>query len=177
LEPIRKNGTTALMRNRNLSLRAMLLPCSFVATLLVAIVPRLALAVAPNEISRTEIEFKRAGVKLLAEIADTPQSQAKGLMFRTSLGEKEAMIFSFDVASVRRFWMYNTLIPLSIMFLDADAKIIDIQDMQPCREKNPDMCLVYVSQGLAKYAIETNIGLPRKYGIKTGDRVIIKALR
>ena len=130
-----------------------------------------------NDPERTEIEFKRVGVKLFTEIADTPDKHAKGLMFRTSLGEKEAMIFSFDAPAILKFWMYNTLIPLSIMFLDGSGKIIDIQDMQPCREKNPDMCLVYVSRGLAKYAIETNIGLPQKYGIRTGDRANFKVLR
>jgi uncharacterized membrane protein (UPF0127 family) len=98
-------------------------------------------------------------------------------MFRSSLGDKEAMIFFFDVASYQEFWMYNTLVPLTIIFLDSHKKVVDIQDMQPCREINPDLCMVYRSHLPAKYAIETNQGFAKKFGIKVGQTVRMGRLK
>jgi uncharacterized protein len=136
-----------------------------------------ALASSPGDFVRTQIEFKRAAVTVTAEIADSSEKRARGLMFRTSLGEKEAMVFVFDEVSALGFWMHNTLIPLSIIFLDTEMRIVDIQDMQPCREKVPGRCIVYTSRRPAKYAIETRYGFPKKFGIKTGDQVVFGAPR
>lgn len=119
-----------------------------------------------------ELLFPQSGISVRAEIADSPEKRAQGLMFRSSLGDKEAMIFIFDKAAYQEFWMFRTLIPLTIIFLDNHKKIVDIQDMQPCRELNPDLCMVYRSHFPAKYAIETNQGFNRKFGIKTGQKVI-----
>jgi uncharacterized protein len=121
-----------------------------------------------------KLRFPRSGVTVQAEVADSPDKRAQGLMFRRSLGDKEAMVFYFDQNAYQDFWMYNTLIPLTIIFLDSQKKIVDIQDMQPCLGHNPDLCMTYRSYQPATYAIEVNIGFSKKYDIKTGHQVIFE---
>ena len=95
-------------------------------------------------------------------------------MYRTSLGQKEGMIFYFDETAYHPFWMYNTRIPLTVIFLDEGLSIVDIRNMWPCLEKNADLCPVYAPSAPVRYAIEVNQGFVAKYGIKIGDRVTIE---
>jgi uncharacterized protein len=132
------------------------------------------LASQPSKTTRQRIVFRPGGVMVLAEKADSPQKRAQGLMNRTSLGQKEGMIFHFEESGYQTFWMYNTRLPLTIIFLNDRLKIVDIQDMQPCAQSNPDLCRTYTSRGAARYAIEVNQGFAEEYGIKIGDQVIIE---
>ena len=120
------------------------------------------------------ITFKPAGVWVLAERADSPEKRSRGLMFRSSLRERDAMIFYFDEAAYQTFWMFNTRIPLTVIFLDDGLRVVDMKNMAPCPEKNAELCPTYTSQGLARYAIEVNQGFVGKYDIKVGDRVTIE---
>ncbi len=135
--------------------------------------PALALEAAGT--AKERITFRPAGVSVVAEKADSPATRERGLMLRTRLAEKDAMMFYFDETARHTFWMYNTLIPLTVIFLDDGLKIVDMQNMSPCREKNPASCVVYASQRPARYAIEVNQGFVGKYGIKIGDRVTIES--
>ena len=126
---------------------------------------------------KERITFVPAGVSVLAEKADSPEKRERGLMLRTKLGEKDAMIFYFDVTAQHTFWMYNTLIPLTVIFLDNGLKIVDMQNMSPCLEKDPSLCAVYAAQSPARFAIEVNQGFVGKYGIKMGDHVTIESAK
>ncbi len=92
-------------------------------------------------------------------------------MDRFSLGQEEGMIFCFERSGLQSFWMYNTRIPLTIIFLNERLRIVDIQDMAPCLKKNAESCRVYTSRKSAKYAIEVNQGFVSKHGIVLGDCV------
>ncbi len=120
-----------------------------------------------------QVRFLPANVSLRAEVADTDQARQKGLMYRTRLGENEGMIFYFDDEGYHAFYMFNTRIPLSVIFLNKSLQIVDIQEMAPCAEQNPADCPVYAPKAPCLYAIEVNQQFPGKYGIKTGDRVQI----
>jgi uncharacterized protein len=133
-----------------------------------------ALGSQPSKTAWQRIVFKPGGVTVLAEKADSPQKRSQGLMNRASLGQKEGMIFNFEENGYQTFWMYNTRVPLTIIFLNDRLKIVDIQDMQPCVQSNPDLCRTYTSRGVARYAIEVNQGFAEKHGIKIGDQVIIE---
>jgi hypothetical protein len=109
----------------------------------------------------------RERVKVRVEIADEPDEQAKGLMDRTALGEERGMLFVFPSAETRSFWMQNTLIPLSIAYIDAEGRIVDIQDMKPLDDDPPH----YVSAAPAQYALEVNKGFFDEGGVEVGDRV------
>ena len=106
-------------------------------------------------------------VEVRVEIADAPDEQAMGLMNRTALGENRGMLFVFPSEEQRSFWMKNTLIPLSIAYIDAEARIVDIQDMKALDDDPPH----YVSAEPALHALEVNKGFFDERGVKVGDRV------
>jgi uncharacterized membrane protein (UPF0127 family) len=121
-----------------------------------------------------KVTFLPVNISIRVEVAATESARQKGLMHRTHLGEKEGMLFYFDQLGYHSFYMYNTRIPLSVIFLDEDLRIVDIQNMAPCREQNADLCPTYAARAAARYALEVNQGFTEKYGVKIGDRVRIE---
>ena len=98
-------------------------------------------------------------------MARTPGERAVGLMDRKHLGKEEGMLFIFEEEGYHSFWMKNTLIPLSIAFIDKEGRIVKITDMKP---------LTLTSHPPPKpvlYALEMNKGWFFKNGIKVGDVV------
>ena len=90
-----------------------------------------------------------AGVYLIrAEVAFTSENRAQGLMFRESLGPNEGMLFVFPQVEKQCMWMKNTLIPLSVAFLDEKGGIVSISDMQPQTETS------HCAAAPARYALE-----------------------
>jgi uncharacterized membrane protein (UPF0127 family) len=103
--------------------------------------------------------------EIRAEIANTEQARLQGLMFRDKLAENSGMIFLYPRAEATAMWMKNTRIALSVAFIDASGRILNIADMEPFSEE------AHASSGAAAYALEMNRGWFRKQGIKPGDRV------
>src|SRR5919206_943583 len=69
--------------------------------------------------------------KITAEVASTDATRSTGLMHRRMLPENRGMLFIFPETAIHAMWMMNTYIPLSVAFIDADGRIINIADMQP----------------------------------------------
>jgi hypothetical protein len=112
------------------------------------------------------IEFESAAVS--AEVADTQPKITKGLMHRKSLGENEGMLFIFKDEKERNFWMKNTLIPLDMIFLNNDKKIVHIiRDAQPCEVEEYQL---YNSRYPAMYVIEVNAGFTEEHNIQIGQK-------
>ncbi|MDE2195678.1 MAG: DUF192 domain-containing protein [Gammaproteobacteria bacterium] len=106
------------------------------------------------------------------EIASTETARARGLMFRTRLAADHGMLFIYPDAQPRNFWMKNTLIPLDILFFDAQRRLINITaDALPC---TADPCATYPSSGPAKYVLELHAGTAQKLGIEPGNRLRIR---
>lgn len=103
--------------------------------------------------------------EILVEVAATEASRNQGLMYRTSLGHNQGMLFVFEESSLSCFWMKNTLIPLSIAFIDEQGKIINIMDMQPHSLDN------HCPKASMRYALEMPQGWFHKLGIGSGDAV------
>ena len=101
------------------------------------------------------------------EIADTDAERQTGLMGRNVLPENAGMLFVFEGEQTLSFWMRDTLIPLSIAYIDAEGRIVDIQDMQPLDDVPPH----YVSAEPAQYALEVNQGFFEERGVMVGDTV------
>ena len=113
-------------------------------------------------------------VRVRVEIADDDFERARGLMYRTALAENRGMLFVYEEEQQElTFWMKNTLIPLSIAFMDSEGRIVDIQDMKPLglEQTVPDAKLPrYVSAEPARYALEVNQGFFEERGVEVGDR-------
>ena len=102
---------------------------------------------------------------LKVEVADNDARRQKGLMFRESMPREQGMLFVFDEPAYHSMWMKNTLIPLSVAFVDAQGVILNILDMEPGSLHS------HMAQGPAVYAIETNRGWFAAKKVKAGDKV------
>ena len=125
------------------------------------------------DLPRSHVEIVRAGAVLLAvdaELATTPETRTRGLMERPSLPVDQGMLFLFDIAQPLSFWMFNTLIPLDIIFADAERRITSIYAaVPPCRP--PSRCPTYSSHGAAQFVLEVNAGTADRVGIGVGDEL------
>ena len=104
-------------------------------------------------------------LEIRVEVARTPGERAKGLMDRKQLGKDDGMLFIFETEATHGFWMKNTLIPLSIAFVDRDGKIVAISDMKPLTLDSHDPPRPVL------YALEMNKGWFADHGVKVGDAV------
>jgi hypothetical protein len=110
-------------------------------------------------------------VPVAVEIADTNEERATGLMNRESLGENSGMLFVFDAPAPLTFWMKDTLIPLDMIFIGADKKVVEVKpNIQPCRIA---FCPTYPGIAPAQYVVEVNAGFAAKNGIVEGTVVTI----
>jgi uncharacterized protein len=100
-----------------------------------------------------------------AEVADSMGTRMEGLMHRKSMPQGAGMVFVFDENATHCMWMKNTLIPLSVAFIDEAGAIINIADMQPHSEQS------HCAARPARYALEMNKGWFAQRGIKPGARL------
>jgi uncharacterized membrane protein (UPF0127 family) len=102
-------------------------------------------------------------VSILAELAMRPEERERGLMFRETLEDGQGMLFAFPSIQVRSFWMKNTRIPLDMLFLDSDKRIVGIvHQAQPGSTKD-----VGVDEA-SQYVLEVPGGYCRRHGVRPG---------
>jgi len=112
--------------------------------------------------------LKKAEITLFCEVAATPQEQNRGLMFRESLGNDECMIFVYDRPLILKFWMRNTVIPLSIGFIDEKGRLMETYDMKPNDEN------IIQSTTPVQYAVEVNLGWYKQNLVYSGSTMRIE---
>jgi len=100
--------------------------------------------------------------RIEAEVAATPDARQVGLMMRGFMAPQRGMLFVFPVAEKHCMWMRNTLLPLSVAFLDERGAIINVEDMTPKSEVN------HCAARPARYALEMNLGWFRNRGFGKG---------
>jgi len=121
---------------------------------------------APASIASVAIDTGSRKVAFRVEVALTPEEHARGLMYRSELASDAGMIFVFEQPSVQRFWMKNTLIPLDMIFIGKDRKIVGVvEDAVP--ETETERMVGAPSQ----YVLEIGGGLSARLGIKRGEPV------
>ncbi|MCB9030548.1 MAG: DUF192 domain-containing protein [Deltaproteobacteria bacterium] len=104
------------------------------------------------------------------EIVNTPQGRAKGLMFVKEMDSDRGMLFIFPEPRVQSFYMKNTYIPLDMLFIDSEFKVVGIlEDVPILNEKSRKVAKP------SQYVIELNAGTAKKHGIKIGDSVVFAA--
>lgn len=110
-----------------------------------------------------------SGASFTVELADTPEEQAKGLMYRNSLTEDKGMLFMFDDQQPRSFWMKNTFIPLDMIFINSKSEVVKIQRAVPCKQ---EPCMLYKSPS-TQYVLEINAGLAEQNNIVVGSKMLL----
>lgn len=108
------------------------------------------------------VVLKSGAAMFVAEWVDTPAGRKRGLQGRSMLGERTGMLFSFDQPGPQCMWMRDTLIPLSVAWLDEAGRVVDIQDMAPGSDE------LHCSRMPAWYALEVNRGAFERQGVHVG---------
>jgi uncharacterized membrane protein (UPF0127 family) len=103
--------------------------------------------------------------RIEAEVAANQQNRMVGLMNRKAMAPQRGMLFVFPQQNTHCMWMRNTLIPLSVAFLDDEGVIINIENMQPQTEDN------HCAKVPARYALEMNLGWFAQRGITPGAKL------
>lgn len=125
-----------------------------------------------ENIEKNSVYFPEQDLYIKVEIARDPYAWAKGLMFRENLPESEGMLFIFPNEGARSFWMKNTLIPLDLIFISKDGKVVDIKEnFEPCKNLT---CPSYSSKEPAMYVLEVKRGVVEKFKILVGDSVVFR---
>jgi uncharacterized protein len=108
---------------------------------------------------------------IATEIAVTPAEQEMGLMFRTSLGDNDGMLFVYSKPQVINMWMHNTYVPLDMVFMNRDGTVSRIE-----AEAEPLSDRVISSATAAAAVLELKAGTARRIGLKAGDQIESPAL-
>lgn len=168
-------------------IRPFIAPALAVAVALVAVLavgffvkPRLSRAQATGAVADCDTQGQPYGVvqidtypRVDLDLARTPEEREYGLMYRDQLGPDNGMLFVYPSESNEAYWMYHTLLPLSIAFIARDGTIVDIKDMP--RLNNPDDVqeasrTVYPSVAPYWYALEVNQGWFVQHGVGIGQQ-------
>lgn len=117
--------------------------------------------------NRASVSLSINNTPLRLLTAHTAEEQRRGLMLTTTIGNFDGMIFIYSSTDHRSFWMYNTFIPLDIIFISADNKVVHINENTQPHQIAP----LILSVQLAKYVIELPTSGPLHSVIKVGDYI------
>jgi uncharacterized membrane protein (UPF0127 family) len=128
--------------------------------LLLAILPLMGCEHTTSEILHISHELGRSIVQIgeqswNVEVAKTPEQRQQGLMLREKLEPSAGMLFVFEEEDFHAFWMKNTLIPLDVIWIGEDLKVVDVQTLTPCVAEE---CLNFRPSEKAKYVLEVAAG-------------------
>lgn len=140
----------------------------FARTVIVGLLMLVAAPLAACAAERGTLEIvTRSGVQVFSvEVATTDEERARGLMFRTSLPEGQGMLFDFAPEQPVTMWMKNTLIPLDMLFIRSDGRILRIAENTKTESED-----IIPSGGPVRAVVELIAGSARKFGIAVGDKV------
>lgn len=108
------------------------------------------------------VELTAGMHRIEAEVVNTQETRMRGLMVRKSMPMQRGMLFVFDADARHCMWMKNTLLPLSVAFLDAEGRILNVEEMKPQTEDN------HCAAKPARYALEMNAGWFKSRGFGPG---------
>jgi len=111
------------------------------------------------------------GVTIQAELADTTQKRATGLMFRESLPANHGMLFTFFEEQEWSFWMKNTRIPLDIIWMNKGKRIVHVERNVPVCTRTDDSCPNYQPNMPAMYVLELEAGTADLLKLQRGVRL------
>lgn len=116
-------------------------------------------------------ESKDTIQRIAIEVADDPEQRTQGMMYRTSMGEEQGMLFIHDFPEIQAYWMKNTKLPLDIIYVGEDKQIVTIyQGVMPYSKKS------IPSTAEALYVVEVNAGFTGRHKIEEGDFIDFEIL-
>jgi uncharacterized membrane protein (UPF0127 family) len=122
-----------------------------------------------DEIGLTAVTFPN-GARINAETMRSDIELLKGLMFRDSMPPKRGMLFVHPEENIFHYWMYQTKIPLDIIWMDHDRRIVEMSmDTPPCKSTSAKECPNFGGNFKSKYVLEVNAGVAKENGLKVGD--------
>ena len=134
--------------------------CFLLALLFAALFPALA-----QQPQLPTVQLVAGMHAIRAEVADNMDGRMQGLMYRKAMAQNSGMVFVFDENAAHCMWMKNTLIPLSVAFIDETGVITNIADMQPQSEQS------HCASRPARYALEMNKGWFAQRGVTPGAKL------
>ena len=112
------------------------------------------------------------GAEIEAELAISPEEQARGMMFRSEVPPDTGMLFVGNRAAPRSFWMFRCLVSLDMIWLDGARRIVEIvHEAPPCREEDPQRCPSYGGNANSVYVLELAGGQASAQGLQVGDEL------
>src|ERR1700676_3375674 len=124
-----------------------------------------------QDLASTEVTFPNR-TKIMAETVQQQLDLMRGLMFRESLDSNRGMLFVYRKEDFAPYWMYQTKIPLDIVWIDHDHRIVEMsENTPPCTSKSAQDCPHYGGRRKAQFVLEVNAGVVAKNGLKVGDSV------
>ncbi|MBN1104021.1 MAG: DUF192 domain-containing protein [Deltaproteobacteria bacterium] len=109
------------------------------------------------------------GNHVKAELALSPDERTRGLMFRPEIAPGEGMLFAFEEEAIHPFWMKNMEVPIDILWLDRERRIVHmIKGAEPCRK---DPCPSYMPLHPSLFVLELRAGRVEELGLKLRDRL------
>ncbi len=130
-----------------------------------AVVALVAAVAAPSARAQSVMELTAGFHRIAAEVAFTEEARMTGLMFRKQMAANQGMLFVFPIAARHCMWMRNTLIPLSVAFLDDQGHIINVEEMLPQTEDS------HCAAKPARFALEMNAGWFKSRGLAAGTAI------
>jgi uncharacterized membrane protein (UPF0127 family) len=110
------------------------------------------------------------GAVIKVEVMSRPVDMARGMMFRDSLAPDRGMLFIHGGMGKQSYWMYNVRIPLDIIWMDADRRVVEISaNTPPCLAKSAKTCPSYGGHENAMYVLELSGGAAAKNGVQVGS--------
>lgn len=138
------------------------------------VAPDTSMQSAPAPASSQPTATTPSGAVITLEVAANDETRQRGLMFRESIAPGHGMIFLFPADDVFSFWMKNTYIPLDMLWLDQQWKIVHVKSgVPPCQA---DPCPSYDPGVKARSVLELGAGESQRLGLKAGDRLQMKGL-
>ena len=120
---------------------------------------------APLEIVTVRIQTGKKVHSYKAEVARTPDQQSRGLMHRKTMARDAGMIFLFPEPRMASFWMANTYLPLDIIFISPEGRVVNVGEGVPLSTATVE------STGPASTVLELNRGEAARIGLRPGDKV------
>lgn len=120
---------------------------------------------------RVVLHTRGGDLSVPVEIAGTPERRALGLMYRKELAADAGMLFVFEAADHLTFWMKNTVLPLDMIFITDDRRVLGIvKDAVPFTTTSRGV------DGKSRYVLEVNAGFSERHGVRDGDTVTLEGV-